>query len=203
VPRVLNFSYASKAFGCSLHKLDRNKLYGSVDLETQDIDGNACKLATLASDGRTLIPSGGTAFGYISADGEWLERTELKPVNLDGESLETLPSSFDEAIELDATASLDSFLEHGIRLSYLLHPQSTLDKQLLESLTDGTIYQFPFLYRAGVSPDPAFMLTDDDQNLWMLVGETGAVRFTGLDQASAFATDEDDDGEDDFSFDML
>ena len=69
MPRALKFKYGDSEFECELNKIDRRKLYGSVDVETRDIDGNRCGLATLANDGKTLIPYGGTALGYISSDG--------------------------------------------------------------------------------------------------------------------------------------
>ena len=67
MPRALKFKYGNSEFECELNKIDRRKLYGSVDVETRDIDGNRCGLATLANDGKTLIPYGGTALGYISS----------------------------------------------------------------------------------------------------------------------------------------
>ncbi|MEM7257394.1 MAG: hypothetical protein AAF404_08395, partial [Pseudomonadota bacterium] len=91
--RSLKFSFNGSEFACELNKVDRSKLYGSVDLDTRDHEGNRCSLATLANDGKTLIPYGGTAFGYVNDDGQWVERSDLMPVDLSGEPLQVLPSS--------------------------------------------------------------------------------------------------------------
>ncbi len=203
--RELQFRFNDSSFGCELNKIDRTKLYGSVDIETRDSEGNRCSLATLANDGKTLIPTGGTASGYLNPDGEWIERADLVPMNLDGDELPTLPSSFDAPIELNQQADLSTFLNHSIRLSYVLECEDGFDSDLLEQLQSGAIFKFEFLYRAGVSPDPAFIIADGKRNVWMLVGTPAQIDFTGLDQAAVPTAnaDADDDDEDDFDFDML
>jgi hypothetical protein len=205
VPRELVFTAGDTQFSCGLNKVDRTKLYGSVDIETIDADGNRCSLATLANDGKTLISTGGTGFGYVTPDGKWIERADLIPMDLDGEALPTLPSSFDAPIELSAEADLSTFLDHSIRLCYVLDCERGFERALIEQLSGGTIFQFEFLYRAGVSPDPAFILADADDNVWMLVGTPAKIDFTGLDQGTAATAqaDADESDEDDFDFDML
>jgi len=121
MPRNLKFQFKDIAFECGMNKVDRNKLYGSVSVETFDVDGNKCGLASLANDGKTLIPHGGTAFAYINKDGLWVERSELQPVSLEGEKLEVLPSSFDQVIELGETVTIEEFLNHSVRLPRRYH----------------------------------------------------------------------------------
>lgn len=207
MPRTLKFEFKGHEIECGLNKIDRSKLYGSVDIETRDINGDRCALATLANDGKTLIPYGGTAFGYINNDGEWVERSDLKPVDLTGDKLEVLPSSFDETIVLEHSVTLEEFLDHGIRLCYQLDPEQEFDADFLAELHCGTIFRFGFLYREGITPDPAFLLSDQDGPVWMMVGKPAQIAFTGLDQAAVcFANQDMDDGEedsDDFDFEML
>ncbi len=205
MPRSLTFKFGDSEFGCELNKVDRSKLYGSVDLETRDHEGNRCGLATLANDGKTLIPYGGTAFGYVNDEGEWVERSELSPVDLSGESLEVLPSSFDLTIELNKKVSVAEFLNHSMRLCYALGNDGDFDDKLLSSLQAGDIYQFDFLYREGVSADPAFLIAADDAQVWMLVGRPSSIDFVGLDQAAVSfgAADSEDEEADEFDFEML
>jgi len=184
MPRSLKFTFGNNEFDLALNKVDRSKLYGSVDLDTRDHEGNRCNLATLANDGKTLIPYGGTAFGYISSEGEWVERSELSPVDLSGEALEVLPSSFDLTIELSEKAPMDEFLNHSMRLCYALDSDEAVDADLLASLKKGDIYRFDFLYREGVSADPAFLLATEDSQVWMMVGRPSSIDFVGLDQAA-------------------
>jgi len=198
MPRALKFKYGGSEFECELNKIDRQKLYGSVDVETRDIDGNRCGLATLANDGKTLIPYGGTAMGYISSDGEWVERTALKPVDLSGNELPLLSSSFDITIELEKTATLEEFLNYSSRLVYLMGTDDDFAPELVEE------FRFDFLYREGISADPAFLLGTSDGLIWMMVGKPSAIEYVGLDQAAVcFVGKEDDEEVEEFDFEML
>lgn len=204
MPRALKFKYGSSEFECELNKVDRRKLYGSVDVETRDIDGNRCGLATLANDGKTLIPFGGTALGYISADGEWVERGELKPVDLSGNELPLLPSSFDITIELEKTVPLEEFLNYSSRLVYLIGNGENMDPDIVKEIADGKIFRFEFLYREGISADPAFLIGGNDGLIWMMVGKPSSIEYVGLDQAAVcFVDQENDEEESDFDFEML
>jgi len=204
MPRALKFKYGDSEFECELNKIDRRKLYGSVDVETRDIDGNRCGLATLANDGKTLIPYGGTALGYISSDGEWVERSDLKPVDLSGNELPLLSSSFDITIELEKTATLEEFLNYSSRLVYLMGTDDEFAPDLIEQLKEGVIFRFEFLYREGISADPAFLLGTPDGLIWMMVGKPSAIEYVGLDQAAVcFVENEDDEEVEEFDFEML
>jgi len=204
MPRALKFKYGDSEFECELNKIDRRKLYGSVDVETRDIDGNRCGLATLANDGKTLIPYGGTALGYISSDGEWVERSDLKPVDLSGNELPLLSSSFDITIELKKTATLEEFLNYSSRLVYLMGTDDEFAPDLIEQLKEGVIFRFEFLYREGISADPAFLLGTPDGLIWMMVGKPSAIEYVGLDQAAVcFVENEDDEEVEEFDFEML
>jgi len=204
VPRALKFKFGDTEFECSLNKVDRRKLYGSVDVATRDIDGNKCSLATLANDGKTLIPYGGTAMGYVNNAGQWVERGDLKPVDLKGEELKMLESSFDVTIDLERTATIDEFLNYSSRLVYVLGSNDEFDPKLAEELGAGKIFRFDFLYRDGISADPAFILSTTDGLIWMMVGKPSAIDFVGLDQAAVcFVPDDEDEEVEDFDFEML
>jgi len=205
MPRSLKFKFADTEFECGMNKVDRTKLYGSVNVETYDVDGNRCGLATLANDGKTLIPHGGTAFAYVNKDGLWVERSELQPVSLEGEKLEVLPSSFDYTIELAATTTMEEFLNHSVRLCYPLdYDADEIAEELIESMASGEIYRFEFLYREGITADPAFLMGGTAEELWMLVAKPASVDFVGLDQAAVtIAVESDDEESDEFDFEML
>lgn len=208
MPRSLEFEFKGTSFAAELLKVDRTKLYGEVDVESFDPDDQPCKLATLARDGRTIIPFGGTASAYLNEDGDWIERDALVPVTPDGKKLPEVPSTFDHASLLDNQVSIEAYLDHAIRLSYLLKPAGELPDTLQKSLAEGAIFQIPFSYRGGVSADPAFVLTGEKDTLWLMIGEPSDVAFVGFEQAAICAASanaeqtEDDDG-DVFNFDML
>jgi len=206
--RKLEFIFGNEAFTAEINKVDRTKIYGRVLTETYDAHEKPCTLATLARDGRTIIPMGGTASGYVNPEGIWIERDSLVPINRDGEEIAEVPSSFSAPTKLTEEVSIEEFLDHPIRLSYHLSVD-TISEPLAKKLQDGIIFKFPFSYRGGVYHDPAFLMTDLDGELWMMIGHTSDIAFVGYEQAAICAAraqelGEDDSGDrDSFDFDML
>ena len=208
MPRSLAFSFKDATFDAQIIKVDRTHLYGSVSVETATMDGERCDVATLAVDGKTLIPTGGTAMGYVNPDGEWVERDELQPVDLSGEPVDEVESSFDAPIALDTECDADVFLEHSVRLVYRLKTDTELPKAIIKKLQAGTIYQFGFSYRGGVGYDPAFVLADNDDNIWMMVTTPNDIQSVGLEQAAicygeSLDEDTEDEDADTIDFNML
>jgi hypothetical protein len=208
MPRSLNFDFQGKTFDLQLMKVDRTKIYGDVSLETFDDSGKPCELVTLARDGKTIIAMGGTASGYITEDGDWVERGELTATNANGDKLNIVPSTFDIKTELTREASIEEYLDHAVRLSYLLTPgESAVDSSFEKAIRDGKIFRIDFSYRGGSFADPAFILGGDDGTIWLMIGEPGEVDYVTLSQAAICAanatseSDGDDDG--DFDFDMM
>lgn len=208
MPRSLAFSFKDSIFDAQIIKVDRTHLYGSVSVETATMEGERCNVATLAVDGKTLIPTGGTAMGYINPEGEWVDRDELQPVDLSGEPVDEVESSFDAPIKLDTECDADVFLDHSVRLVYRLKTDSELPKAIVKKLQSGTIYQFGFSYRGGVGYDPAFVLADNDDNIWMMVTTPNDVQAVGLEQAAicygeSLEDDTEDEDTDSIDFNML
>lgn len=205
MPRTLTFTYQSTSFEAGLSKVERSKLYGSVDVVTRDAEGEICKLVSLARDGHTLIPYGGTAAAYLNTEGRWIQQSDRVPVDLEGGELAENPSSFDAPIKLEKTVPEETLLDYPIRMAYLIDPQQ-LPKALAGKLADGEVYHFEFSWRGGPFTDPAFLLTDEDGDLWMLVGSHSEIGFVGLEQAAvsvAVAEEDSEDDADEFDFDML
>lgn len=208
--RSLQFLHASGPLEAAILKVDRSKLYGRRDLETLDRDGHPCSLATLAADGHSLIPVGGTAIAHLDAEGLWLDGDDLKPVAPDGTELPLKPSSFEAPIPLDTPVEVDHLLEHSIRLTYTLDLLGPVPPPLASALEAGTIFGFPFSWRGGADTDPAFLLRGEDGTLWLLVGDPNSIREVGLQQAapcgSVAEVDEQDapgSSEDPLDFRML
>ena len=207
--RKLEFEFGGEPFTLAITKVDRSKLYGRVKTETYDAHGQECTLATLARDGRTIIPYGGTASGYVNTEGLWVTRDELIPIDRDGQEIQEVDSSFSKPTLLETEVDIDTFLDHPIRLAYQLDPQTDISQVLLDKLAAGAIYQFPFSYRGGIYTDPAFLMLGEDDVLWMLIGQKSDIEFVGFEQAAICAAraeelGEDDSGETDaFDFDML
>ena len=207
--RKLEFEFGGEPFTLAITKVDRSKLYGRVQTETYDAHDQECTLATLARDGRTIIPYGGTASGYVNTEGLWVTRDELIPIDRDGQEIQEVDSSFSKPTLLETEVDIDTFLDHPIRLAYQLDPQTDISQVLLDKLAAGAIYQFPFSYRGGIYFDPAFLMQGEGNVLWMLIGQKSDIEFVGFEQAAICAAraeelGEDDSGETDaFDFDML
>lgn len=207
--RKLEFVFGGETFALAINKVDRSKLYGRVETETYDAKDKDCTLATLARDGRTIIPNGGTASGYINTEGLWVTRDELIPIDRDGKEIAEVPSSFSKPTVLEQEVDIETFLDHPIRLAYQLDAETEINPELKKKLAGGAIYQFPFSYRGGIYFDPAFLMQGDEDVLWMLIGHKSEIEFVGFEQAAICAARADELGEDDsgetdpFDFDML
>ena len=201
--KPLVFRVGDSEFSFSVNKVDRSKLYGYKETEVLDDDEHKCELATLADDGRTVIGRGGTGLGYLSADGDWCEKAQLQPVDLEGNEIIPVTSSFAAPIELEETATLDEYLDHNIRLIYVLSSEDDVGK-LNDNLNDGTIYKFPYSYRGGLEADVGFLLIGDDANIFLAVGNPTNVEFIGLQQTAAILDEEGKTEETDLmDFDMI
>ena len=207
MPRSLMFQLGNDQFECPLIKIDRSKVYGSVEVVTKDHEDAKAELLSLARDGRTLIALGGTGSGYVNKDGFWVETGERIPVDVDGDPVDVVESSFAAPIVLDTKVDEEALLDHPVRLAYNLGQEDAPTK-LMSELKSGNIYHFGFSYRGGPVEDPAFLLADMDGDLWMFICNEADVAYRSFKQAavcSAASTDEvEDDSEDNnFDFDML
>ena len=192
----LQLSYKGKELSCGIAKVDRRKLYGYTETEVVDSEtGQVCSLATLAADGRTLIPAGGVALAYVSPKGLWKTKEELKAVDLEGNELKPVASTFKERVELKEKASAEEYLDHNIRMVYQLESEHGFPEALVTELEKGTIYRFPFSYRGGLVPDEAFILRGKDGTIWMAVGKKTDVRLIGQEQIGAAVMEEESDDE--------
>lgn len=206
MPKPLKFEFDGKPAEFEMIKVDRSKLYGYKELEVLDEHGEACDLTTLADDGRTLVGKGGTGIGYVDADGNWCEKSQLKPVDLEGNEITPVKSSFSAPIPLSEEITIDDYLEHNIRLIYQLNPTSVED-ELLGKLKAGSIFKFPYSYRGGLDADAGFLLTNADEEVFFLVGDPTSVDYKGLQATAAVVEDptesSEDDGDDMMDFGMI
>jgi hypothetical protein len=208
-PLVLEYRGSQVSLG--LQKVDRTKLYGYVDTEVVDEAGRACELGTLLGDGHSVVGKGGTGLAYLSPDGLWRKKADLRPVDRDGNPIPTVKSTFDTVVPLSDQATIEDYLSHNINLIYLLthEPPEGMPAQpieeLVEDLREGTIYRFPFSYRGGVSATVGFLLTGGDGNLFLCVGVPTAIEYVGLKATAAVVTDPCDEGveEDAIDFSMV
>jgi hypothetical protein len=201
-PLVFQFDGRSLAF--SLSKVDRSKLYGYKETEVVDEKNARCELATLAGDGRTVLGKGGVALAYLSPDGAWRDRTELKPVDLEGRPIKPVPSSFAAPVPLAEPATIEEYLDHNIRAMYQLQTEDDASG-LWEQLRQGAIFKFPYSFRGGLEADAGFVLMNDQGHVFLAVGSPTTVHYIGLQQAAPVAAEEEapEEEEADMDFDMI
>jgi hypothetical protein len=201
--RTLTFRHRGVDIAVEPQKVDRERLYGFIRSEVLDDNGKTCELFTLAGDGKTLIARGGTCLAVLSAEGEWLEKDTLEPVDLDGRPITPVPSSYAAPVDLVKTVTIDEYLAHDTRLVYRIELGAEA-AELLRDLRNGTIYTFPFSFRGGVEYDAAFLLCNHEGEPFMLVGRPTEIHFVGLSQTiGAQDTDESEAvGEEDESIDF-
>jgi hypothetical protein len=194
--KPLVFEYRGRPVEVALEKIDRARLYGYVDVEVQDESGKRCELATLLGDGHSIVGRGGSAIAYLSADGLWRTRAELRPVDPEGRPITPVKSSFDAPISLAETATVDEFLSHNVHLIYRVVPAAE-EPALTAELKAGTVYRFPFSYRGGVDASPAFLLIGADGTPFLCVGTPTAIEFVGPAATAPAVADDTAAGEED------
>ncbi|HEV3024292.1 MAG TPA: hypothetical protein VGX76_17575 [Pirellulales bacterium] len=200
--KPLVFQFGDRDLAFTMNKVDRSKLYGYKEVEALDDLGRRCELATLTGDGRTVVGRGGTAFGQLSPDGTWRDKGQLRPIDVDGNEIQSVPSSFSAPLKLFDTATVDEYLKHNIRLVYQLSTdgeRADLDAELAR----GTIFKFPYSYRGGLEADAGFLLQGEDGNTFLAVGNPTKVDFIGLPQVAVLEDEEELDETELMDFDMI
>jgi len=199
----LVLSLDGKEFEVVLSRIDRDDLYGKVEIEAFDEKGRPATLKVLAADGKTLIEKGGTALEVINAKGDSIDRTELVPVDLDGKEITKVESSFN-APNVLKKAEADDYLALVVKSVYLLDQTEESDLQYLhDHLTGKQLFSFPFSYRGGLEHDAAYIL-GDGKDAFMVVGKDGNIDYLKLNQAGALSSNEEQEiSADDLSFDLM
>ena len=203
--RQLVLSLDGREFPVSLIKIDREKLYGSVEIEAFDEKGREAQLRVLAADGKTLIDKGGTALTTVNEKGTSVDRSSLTAVDEDGDDIEPVPSSFNAPNVLDR-ATTDDYLAQMVKSVYLLQPPEEGGdiRYLLDHLDGEQIFTFPFSWRGGLDYDKAFVLGADNE-AFMIVGRPAEFQFLKLNQSTTLldSTSEDEVSMDDLDFDLI
>jgi hypothetical protein len=192
--KPLVFQWRDRPISFQMAKVDRARLYGFKESEVLNDQGQRCELATLAQDGQTVVGRGGTAFGTVTVDGTWIEKSQLKPVDPAGQPIQPVASSFAAPVPLVEQVSPEEYLDCAVRAVYLMETADDIGP-LAEELAQGTIYRFPYSFRGGLEPDQGFLLANAEGKIFCAIGKPVKVEFIGLAQAAAVVEDEDAESE--------
>lgn len=201
-PLVLNLD--GEEFSISISKIDRDDLYGSVEIEAFDEKGNPAALMVLAADGKTLMDKGGSALATLDEKGNSVERNTLKAANLEGKELDIVESSFNTTNILKK-AEVEDYLSQVVKSVYVIDAFEDGDINfLLDHLSGGSIYHFPFSYRSGgTDTDNAFII-GNQRDAFMIVGKEARFQFAKLNNAVQLdSVEEQEISADDIDFDLL
>ena len=203
MPRVLTLLLDGEEVPVVPVRIDREKLYGTVEIEAFDEKGKPAEIKILAADGKTLIDKGGTALATVDEDGNSVDRRNLTPVDSDGEEVETVESSFNAPNPLKKTNPED-YLSTLVKSVYILTPPEGGDIEFLQDhLDSGQIYNFPFSWRGGVEHDNAFVL-GSRSNAFMVVGKPADLQFVRLNQEAVLdSVEEKEISADEIDFETL
>jgi hypothetical protein len=203
MPKSLILSLDGKEFEVLITRIDREDLYGKVEIEAFDEKGKPAELKVLAADGKTLIERGGTALAVVTEKGDSIERSELIAVDQEGDEIEKVESSFNAPNDLKK-ATADEYLGLVVKSVYLLDPPEDGDlKYLHDHLESKQLFKFPFSYRGGLSYDAAYIV-GDGKDAFMVIGKDGELDYLKLNQAGVLSSSEEEDiSADDISFDLM
>jgi hypothetical protein len=202
MPKGMTFAIGGKEFTAEPVKIDRKKLYGWSEIHAFDDDGNECVLVSTDSSGTIIIPKGGVGLGIVSQEGNWVERSALKTVNIDGGDATLIPSSYNVVNTLDRKATEEELLDCSIAAFYHLREA---DDELISAI-GSDIYGFDYCYRDSYETSPAFLLVSEIEGrkeLFLMIGPQNDFDFIGLSELSVAddeeADEEEDSGEIDFT----
>ena len=204
MPKNLVLSLDGKEFEVLLTKVDREDLYGNIEIEAFDEKGKPATLKVLAADGKTLIEKGGTALAAVNEKGDSIERTQLTAVDIDGDEIERVESSFNQVNKLDKT-DVDSYMGLVVKSVYVLDAPEGADLEYLqEHLRSKQMFSFPFSYRGGLEYDAAYILGGEGNDAFMVIGKDSDLQYMKLNQAGVLSSnDEEEISADDISFDLM
>ena len=201
--RSLILSLDGQEFLVDIEKIDRDRLYGSVEIEAFDEKGKPAATKVLAADGKTLIDKGGTALTLVDEEGRSISRSELQAVDPNGDPIEPVSSSFGQPNVLKR-AVMEDYLSQIVKSVYVLKPadDSPLD-YLYDHLISGEMFAFPFSYRGGLEIDSAFIV-GAGKDAFMIVGKPATLQYVKLNQAAALdSVEEAEISADELDFELL
>lgn len=150
--KELIFSLSGVSYNAAPVKLERKKIYGWSAIVATNKQNEVCSSAYLSPDDALVIPAGGIKQAIVDNDGKWLDKSELKACDAEGNELPVYPSSFDAPIELSATATAEQFLDNDWEAVYLI-----ANDELAKAVGD-TIYKFEFNFRASTNHNDGYLL---------------------------------------------
>ena len=160
--KAIQFVAGKLKFAAALTKIDRDKVYGFIEVKVNDDKGDPCIMGSLLDDGRTLVLNGATALKTVDASHNELDKKELKVIYQDGSDAVLVASSYEVEVNLTKT-SLDDLFNLEINSVYQLDfEDASQKKSVSDYLADGKVARFVFNYRADYEGADAILIANAD-----------------------------------------
>ena len=167
--KAIQFVAGKLKFAAALTKIDRDKVYGFIEVKVNDDKGKPCIMGSLLDDGRTLVLNGATAMKTVDSKFNELDKKELKVVYQDGKDAVLVPSSYEGEVNLIET-SLDDLFNLEITSVYQLDFEDAAQKKSVSDyLADVKVARFVFNYRADYEGADAILIANAD-GIFVLTG---------------------------------
>lgn len=201
--KQIQFVAGKLKFEASLTKVDRDKLYGFIEVVVCDNKSKPCTMGSLLDDGRTLILNGATALKTVDSFFNELDKKTLKVVYQDGNDAVLVPSSYEVEVKLTET-TLDDLFNLEITNVYQLDIEDANQKKSVSGfLADGKVARFIFNYRADYEGADAILISNKE-GIFVLTGRI--IDFTYLENKLVQSTEnlvEETTDEEEMDFGML
>ena len=158
--KAIQFAADNLKFAAALTKIDRDKIYGFIEVKVHDDKGNPCTMGSLLDDGRTLVLNGATALKTVDSKYNELDKKTLKVVYQDGTDAVLVPSSYEGEVKL-LECSMDDLFNLEISSVYQLDIENAEQKKMVTNfLADGKVARFVFNYRADYEGADAIIISN-------------------------------------------
>jgi len=181
-------------------KVDRTKLYGKRKRVVLDEDGENCVKAEISEDGSSIIRSGMTMQAYFDPEGEWVENSRIVGLDEQGNPVDKVPSTLGVGQPLEEVEPGVLSQNQTIAV-YHLSPVD-FDESLKTQLDAGSIFRFPFNYRADYSAEVGFLLSND-AGVFVLVTKAATPQWCQLKAVAVESFTDDSEIDDDLDFEMF
>ena len=198
--KPISISFQGKISNFEHVKLERSKLYGRRKRVTYDPKGGECSRISLSEDGTLLIRPGMTAQGYFNGNNKWIPNKELVGLDDSDKPLELVPSTLGEPQEVSEACKHQELLDIKPTTVYMLDA-TVLDGALETQLDEGSIFSFPFNYRADYRAEKAFLLKNSE-GYFCVVGVPTVSEWCEQEKPAVEKHEEEEDS-DDLDFDMF
>jgi hypothetical protein len=198
----LTFSINKTNYSAGITKVDRDKVYGFVEEQVLDKNGNLCSTGALLDDGQTLVLTGATAMKTVTDNNEEVDKKALKAVYMDGKDAILVPSSYEGTIEL-AKATIDDLFNLEVNSIYqLTWEDASAKSNMLKELENGNLFSFVFNYRADYEGADAILLSAQNEG-FVLTGRILEFEYLENKTAAPIVELESAEQEEEVDFGML